>query len=83
MMLANNQVLFDSAYKSVAIAARVSKSNLNGIEWQNGATPAPPDGDGLLVVRDANDPKSGIILYASGGKLATAMPTNYQSVTVE
>lgn len=81
VILDNNQVLMDAGYRSLAIAAILPKDNFAGTEWQN--KPAAPDGDGVLIVRDANDPKSGIVLYASNGKLATARPSSYQSTSVQ
>ncbi|HEV2112900.1 MAG TPA: hypothetical protein VGR50_02050 [Terriglobales bacterium] len=83
VILDNNQVLMDAGYKALAIAAIVPKENFAATEWQDKSAPAPPDGDGVLIVRDANDPKSGVVLYASGGKLATAQPASYQSTNVE
>jgi len=83
IILDDNQVLIDSGYKSLAIAAVVPKQYFGSIEWQSKTAPPPPDGDGVLLVRDANDPTSGLVLYASQGKIATAQPASYQSANVQ
>ena len=83
VLLDHGKPLFDAGYKSVAIAALVSHDNFSSIHWKPDTQAPPPDGDALLIVRNAADTGSGVVLYASGGKLATAAPANYQSVIVE
>ena len=75
--------LFDGAFSSIAVAGLVPKDNLAGVTWQQPDKVSPPDGDGLLLVRNASDLKSGLILYSSGGKVKSALPVNYQTVTVQ
>jgi hypothetical protein len=83
VLLDNGKPLFDAGYNSLAIAALISHDNFNSIQWKPNTQAPPPDGDALLIVRNAADTGSGIVLYASDGKLATATPANYQSVIVE
>ena len=75
--------VFDGAFNSIAIAAVVPRDSLAGVAWQQPDKVPPPDGDGLLVVRNASDLKSGLILYSSGGKVKSGLPVNYQAVTVQ
>src|SRR5256714_1284537 len=75
--------LFDGAFNSIAAAALVPRDSLTGVTWQQPDKVSPPDGDGLLLVRNASDLKSGLILYSSGGKLKSALPVNYQAVSVQ
>lgn len=83
VLLDDGKPLFDAGYKSLAIAALISHDNFSSIHWKANTQAPPPDGDALLIVRDAADTGSGVVLYASGGKLATATPANYQSVVVQ
>lgn len=80
VLLANGQERYDIRYPSIAIAARVSRSNLSRVDWV-GAPPNEVDGDGLLIVRSAADPKSGLVLFLAHGRIVTAVPANYQALS--
>jgi hypothetical protein len=82
VLLANGQDRYDIRYPTLAIATRVSKSNISRVEWL-GAPPNDVDGDGLLIVRSADDPKSSLVVFLSHGRLVTAVPTNYQALNPE
>ena len=80
VLLASDADLYDVRYPEIAIAARVPKSTLNGIQWI-GPAPLNVSGDGLLIVRSANDPHSGLLLFIANGRIATAVPNNYQDLS--
>lgn len=68
----------DVSLPSVAIAARVSKESINRIQWDG---PAPePSGDGLLIVRSAKDPASGVIFSLRGNDIVGSRPADYRQV---
>ena len=83
VILGPQTILFDGAFNTVAAAALVPRDVLTGVAWQQPDKVAPPDGDGLLLVRNAADLKSGLVLYSSGGKIKSALPVNYQAVSVQ
>lgn len=80
VLLANGEDRYDVRYPALALAARVPKSSLGGIRWVG---PAPNDaaGDGLLLVRSGDDPKSGVVLFLVDNRLVTAVPDNYQELS--
>ena len=80
VLLANGQDRYDIRYPSLAIVVRVSRSNISRLDWL-GAAPTDVDGDGLLIVRDAGDRKSGLVLFLSHGRLVTATPADYQTLS--
>ena len=83
-MLERNEEKLDIAYPTLAIAGRVPHDNLQTIQWQHGTRPAlPADGDGLLVVLKADDVASGIIFYTRSRQIVTAVPANYQNVSMK
>jgi len=82
VLLVNGESVYDFRFPAVAIAARVPKGALSGIEWV-GSRPSSSDGDGLLIVRSADDPKSGLIVFTSGRHIVTGVPANYQSVSLQ
>lgn len=60
VLLANNQARCDVSLASIAIAAWVPKESINRIQWDG--PPPESTGDGLLIVRSAKDPSSGVFL---------------------
>ncbi len=79
VLLADGEDRYDVRYPGIAIAARVPQSTLGGIRW---VSPAPLNvaGDGLLIVRAAGDPESGLVLFVAGNRIVTAVPANYQDL---
>lgn len=82
LIISNGAVRYDTRFPSLAVAARLRKSRVPGVEW-NGPAPEPINGDGILMVRNADDPKSGLVIFLSGHRLASGVPVNYQSVPVD
>jgi hypothetical protein len=76
VILAGGQVRCDAQYRTVAIAARVPKGMLARITWED-ATPVASEGDGLLVVRSASDPGSGVVLLLSGNEVVPRIPVDF------
>jgi hypothetical protein len=83
VMLEGSEEKLDVAYPNVAIAGRVSHDNFQTIQWHGKPPALPPDGDGLLVVLKADDVSSGIIFYTRSRQIVTAVPANYQNVSLE
>ena len=80
VLIANGENRYDVRYPAIAIAARVPNASLGGVRWV-GPAPAEATGDGLLIVRAADDPHSGIVLFLANNRIVTAMPENYQDLT--
>lgn len=79
VIVADGRVRCDAHYKSVGIAARVPKAALNGIPWKN-VSKIDSEGDGLLVVRSAQDAGSGVVLLLAGDQVISGMPSDYHQV---
>jgi hypothetical protein len=80
VLLANGEDRYDVRYPEIAIAARVPRSSVRAIHWL-GTAPVAIDGDGLLIVRSADDPRSGLVLFVSRNRIVTAVPQDYQALT--
>lgn len=80
VLIAEGGNRYDVRYPAIAIAARVPNSTLGGVQWM-GPAPADVAGDGLLIVRAADDPHSGLVLFLVNGRIVTAVPENYQNLT--
>ncbi len=73
---------YDATFPVVALAARVRRGVVGAIQWV-GDAPAAPDGDGLLIVRSANDRASGLVLFVKGNRVISAVPRDYESIILE
>jgi hypothetical protein len=73
---------YDTQYPQIAAAARVPKDKVAQIEWI-GSAPEDYQGDGLLLVRNADDVASGLILLLAGHRVVSGVPANYQQVAIE
>lgn len=79
VLLAGGSNRYDATFTHLAIAARIPKSSLSSIQWVGDAPPYA-DGDALLLVRNADDPGSGLVVAAFGKDVTTAVPADYQSI---
>ncbi len=79
--LVNGANRYDATFPEVAIVARVRKGVLGPIQWVGGP-PDSPDGDGLLIVRSANDRASGLVLFVKGDRVISAVPQDYERIVV-
>jgi hypothetical protein len=79
VILADGQLRCDAKYRSVALVARVPKQVIQNIIWSD-PPPSGSEGDGLLVVRDANDLGSGVVLLLRGGEVVSGTPSSYQQI---
>ena len=70
---------YDATFTHVAIAARIPKSDLGAIQW-TGDTALYSDGDALLIVRNADDPQSGLVVGVFGKDITIAIPADYQAI---
>ena len=79
VIVANGQLRCDARYKSLAVVAHLPKNLIPDIDW-SARPPGESEGDGLLVVRAANDPASGVVLFLQGDQVVTGIPNNYYQV---
>ncbi len=83
VLLAKGANKLDAQFTAGAFIARVPRERLKGIAWANQAPSAEPDGDGLLIVRQADDQASGNVVYLSGGRLGSGTPANFNQISLE
>lgn len=72
--------LYDAEYPMIAGVARVPKEAIAGIDFGKNPPGGDPDGDALLLIRNADDPASGMVLFVSDGRLVSGVPVNYQQI---
>lgn len=81
VIIVDDKVRYDVKYPYIALAAVIPKGNFSRIQWKT-PDPKQPDGDALLLLRDAKDRSSGLVLYFSDGKLESAVPSDYQTISL-
>ncbi|MGZ7100305.1 MAG: hypothetical protein ACXVJ8_17680 [Candidatus Angelobacter sp.] len=79
-MLARGTVAYDAIFPKVDALARISKSTMAKIQWMSSGPALPPDGDGLLVVQNANDPTASVVLLKHGSQTLSARPADFNKI---
>jgi hypothetical protein len=79
VILAGGQLQYNAEYPRIAIAACVPMELVRKIKWAD-AAPPESDGDGLLLVRAADAPASGVVLFLRGSQVLSASPVDYREV---
>jgi hypothetical protein len=79
-MLARGTVAYDAIFPKVDAIARISKSTMAKIQWMSSGPALPPDGDGLLVVQNANDPTASVVLLRHGSQTLSARPADFNKI---
>jgi hypothetical protein len=79
-MLAKGAVAYDALFPKVDFLARIPKSTMAKIQWMSSGPSLPPDGDGLLVVQNANDPTASVVLLRHGPQTLSARPADFNKI---
>ncbi len=79
-MLARGAVAYDAIFPRVDFLARIPKSAMAKIQWMSSGPPLPSDGDGLLVVQNANDPTASVVLLRHGAQTLSARPADFNKI---
>ncbi len=79
-MVARGAVAYDAIFSRVDFLARIPKSAMAKIQWMLSGPPLPPDGDGLLVVQNANDPTASVVLLRHGAQTLSARPADFNKI---
>ncbi len=79
VIFAGEGLRYNAEYPVIAIAACVPMELVHQVKWAD-ATPPESDGDGLLIVRAADAPASGVMLFLRGSQVVSANPVDYREV---
>jgi hypothetical protein len=82
VLLSGGKNKYDTNFSPLALVARVPKAAMADIQWGD-KVPGAPDGDGLLIVRKADDPETAIIVMLTKGKVITGRPPNYKDLRLQ
>jgi len=79
VILAGGELRYNAEYPVIAIAACVPMELVHKINWADPSAPES-DGDGLLIVRAADAPASGVMLFLRGSRVVSASPVDYREI---
>jgi len=79
VMLVQGRDSYDYVYKSLAGVVTVPRDNLQDIQWKTEPA-AKPASDALMLVSDANNPSSAVVVFTLGGRVYTGIPNDYRNV---
>lgn len=79
VVLAGGQLQYNAEYPRIAIAGCVPMELVRKIKWADPSVPES-DGDGLLLVRAADAPASGVVLFLRSSQVVSASPVDYRDV---
>jgi len=82
VIIAGHQNKYDAMYPSIGLIARVPKNALESIQWKGGG-PGSVDADGLLLVRQPEDPESGVVIFVNSDGVKSALPKSWHDVPVK
>lgn len=82
VLLSGGKNRYDNVFSPLALVARIPKSALADIQWTDKFS-GTPDGDGLLIVRKADDPATALVVMLTGGKAVTARPPDYRDLHLQ
>jgi hypothetical protein len=78
-MLSQGQVIYDAIFPRVDMLVRIPRNELGKIQWIT-APQGPSEGDGLLVVQNADDPTAGLVLLKHGPRTYSARPADFTDI---
>jgi len=82
VVIAADHVKLDETLPTVALIAKVPSTTMRSIKIEIGS-PASGNSDGILLVRETNNPHSALLLSFRDDSLITAVPADYKTVTLK
>ncbi len=79
-MLAEGMLAYDAVFDQADALARVPKNNVAKIQWIASAPQFVPEGDALLIIQNANDPSTGLVVLKHGTQTHSARPADFTKI---
>jgi hypothetical protein len=80
-ILAGGISIYDSIFDAVDLIAVVPRANLASVQWTTDKN-LESDGDGLLLVKDVNDPGSGLVLVVRNKQIDSSRPLDFTAINL-
>src|SRR5215475_6081641 len=79
VMLVQGRDSYDYVFRQLAGMVSVPRYSLSYIQWQTEPT-VTTSSDALMVVSDAENPASAVVIFVAGGRVYTGTPKDYRTV---
>lgn len=84
VVLVDHRAVFDACFSRIDGIAVVPVTSFPKLKWGQWQAPTQkPNGDAILVVRDAADPRSAELLFFPNGTLFSGVPRDYSSIDLQ
>jgi len=83
VIVGGHQNRYDARFHAIALIARVPKDSVSSIHWKGDKAPAGMLGDGLLIVRDASNVDSGVVVFLTADAITSYSPKSWQDVQLK
>jgi hypothetical protein len=84
VVLVDDRSVFDACYSRIDGIALVPVTSFPKLKWGHWQAPTQkPNGDAIMVVRDATDPRSAELLFFSNGTLFSGVPRDYSTIDLQ
>ena len=80
VIIAGHQNRYDVRFPAVAMIARIRKDAVGSIRWKNDKGPTNVPADGLLIVRQAENAESGVVVFLNADAITSFIPANWHDV---
>jgi len=82
--IVDHRVVFDAVFDTVAGLAIVPMDSVNKVQWPMSRAPFPSvPGDGLMIVRNPDQPNGANLLFFAQNKMYSGVPEDYQHLDIE
>src|SRR5688572_201600 len=81
VVFSGDDVVYDASFPNLELVAPVRRSQVSNITWQ-AAPEIMSGGDGLLLVRDLQKRRSGIVLFVANDRVVTGIPEDLQQMNL-
>jgi hypothetical protein len=84
VVLVDQRAVFDACFARLDGIAVLPAASFPKLKWGQSQAPAQkPNGDAILVVRDASDPRSSEVLFFPNGTLFSGVPRDYSTIDLQ
>jgi hypothetical protein len=82
VIIARHQNRYDVRFPTISMVARVPKGTMASIHWKD-KPPKNVAGDGLLVVRQPDNPEAGVVVFLTEDGITSVTPANWRDVQLK
>jgi len=83
VVLSEGKLRYDGRFDSLLGVVLLPKSDIDSIDWPDNRQPGGVDGDGLILIRKANEPTNDVVFFTRNGSPYFVKPLKYDNISVQ